>query len=79
MRWLPSAQHVNARSLPFLSYLSFDDLCRLISYIREFNEEWLRLFHAHTCARACVNGSANTLIFSVKTDPPQLGSLSDSV
>lgn len=55
------------RLLPFVSHLSFDDLlCRLISYIREFNEQWWHLFRAHTCARACVNRSVNTLLSSLE-------------
>lgn len=55
------------RSLPFAIHLSFDDLhCCLFSYIREFNEERLRLFHAHTCARACVSGSVNSLLSPLK-------------
>lgn len=67
------------RLLPFASHLSFDDIywC-LISYIREINEERLRLFHAHTCAWKCMK--CELLVISPeKTDPPQLGSLSDSV
>lgn len=55
------------RSLPFASHLSFDDLhCHLISYICEFNEERLHFFHAHTCARACVSRSVNTLLSSLR-------------
>lgn len=60
MRWLSIARLLHIRSLPFVTHSSFVDLlCRLISYIHEFR---LRVPHAHTCARACVDGSVSTLL-----------------